>query len=534
MNPMRSRLRVIGALSITTALALAGCSSSDSNSSPASNSSAPAPGSSSSDASSAPAGDAAAPISGGTLSVGRGNLFEGFNLDQETVNASFQLSEAVLEPLIRVNAEGTDLAPGIASKWTFNADNTVLTIDLTPKVTFSNGDPVTPEDVAFSIKTWQAGPSYGPIYGGIEKTVIVDADTIELDLSGPDSTLPNYLAWSNAGIVPKDFGGRTAEEFWQAPIGAGPFLVESWASSGDVVLTKNPKYYKAGQPYLDKVVSSYSADSNSLSLQLKAAQIDVADELSPVIALGLDQSLILPVAEHNTAVLLMNTKDPALSDPIVRQAIGYALDYPSILKSVYSGYGSAPTGALPSNLLHWAPPSSPYFSRDVEKAKALLATAANPPTTLEFLFTANGDAVLLGQILADNLKDIGITVTLTPVDSGQRSANLDDGKYQLASFAYNAISPDVTDPISYVTSTDGMRTGFSSDVVDAQFKAYQLAKTPAEQEKAIGIVQDVYFKEAPFIALAHLRSLGAAQPTVKGLQLTLWGTYALENVWKTN
>lgn len=473
------------------------------------------------------------PVTGGTLEIARSNIFEGFELDQATLNATFELSQAVLEPLIRVNGVGDDLEPGIASNWTFNEDNTELTVELNPDAAFSDGAQVTAEDVAFSISTWQEGANYGAVYAGIEDTEIVDDETLILKLSSPDSSLPAYLSWANAGVIPADFGGRTAEEFWQDPIGAGPFTVDSWASTGDVVLTKNPEYYKEGQPYVDEVVSSYAADANSLSLQLKSGQVDIAEEISPVLARGLDQSLLAPVAEHNTPLLLLNTQDPALSDPAVRQAIGYALDYSAILASVYSGYGSDPTGALPTGLLNWAPPTSPYFTTDLDKARELLE-GTDAPDTLTFTYTAPGSGALLAQVVADNLAQIGITVELEPLDAGARFDRLTSGDYQLAGFAYNAISPDVADPISYITSTSGMFTGFESDAVDQLVRDYQGSTVPEEQQAAIAAVQDIYLQEAPFIALGHLPALVAAQPTVEGLEVTLWGTYALENIWKTN
>lgn len=516
MHPKRTHVRTFAAsiaVTVTASLALAGCTASESNG--------------------GRSADEGTPIAGGTLNVARGNVFEGFNLDQETLNASLQLSQAVLEPLIRTNAKGTDLEPGIASKWTYNNDNTELTLDLNPKATFSDQSPVTSNDVAFSIKTWQDGANYGNVYSVIKKTEIINDHEIKLDLANPDTALPAFLSWANAGVIPANFGGRTAQGFWQKPIGAGPFVVDSWASTGDVVLSKNPHYYKQGQPYLDKVVSGYSADSNSLSLQVKSKQIDVADEVSPVVARGLDQSLVLPVEEHNTPLLLMNNKFPGLSDPAVREAIGYALDYPAILKSVYSSYGSAPVGALPTNLLNWAAPSSPYFNHDLAKAKSLLEGKAVPPS-LDFTYTSQGDATLLAQIVADNLQALGIKVNLIAQDAGTRYTNLTTGNYQLASFAYNAISPDVSDPISYVTSTDGMFTGFTSAEVDKQVAAYQKTDDADVKKSAIAAVQDVYLKAAPFVALAQLKSLGAAQPSVHGIQLTLWGTYALENIWKTN
>jgi len=201
------------------------------------------------------------PVPGGTLNVLRRNPFEGFNLDKESLNATFQLSQAVLEPLVRVSADGKSLEPGLATKWQYSKGNTVLTVHLDPKAAFSDGAPVTPADVAFSVGTWKSGANYGATYAVIKKVSTIEAHTVAFQLAYPDTTLPAFLSWAAAGVLPKDFDEKTAEEFWQSPIGAGAFAVKKWSPEGEVALTRNMRYNRSGRPYVDEVVSTYAADS---------------------------------------------------------------------------------------------------------------------------------------------------------------------------------------------------------------------------------------------------------------------------------
>ena len=80
------------------------------------------------------------------------------------------------------------------------------------------------------------------------------------------------------------------------------------------MLQANPDYYRKGMPYVDEVVSTYASDPNSITLQMKSGQIDMADEILPVTAGTLGDDEVHAAPEHLTPVLLMNTQDPALSD----------------------------------------------------------------------------------------------------------------------------------------------------------------------------------------------------------------------------
>ena len=504
---LKSRLAGV-ALTVAAGLLLTGCSAS----------------------SSTPAEVSGEPVAGGTLTVARSNPFEGFELDKQTLNSSFQISQAVLEPLIRPGADGASLAPGVASSWEFNDDNTELTIRIDDAATFSDGTPVTSKDVAFSVETWQAGPNYGSTYASIESTEALDDKTIIFHLNAPNTSLPSYLSWANAGVVPADFGGRTAEEFWQQPVGAGPFVVTEWSANGETVLEKSPEYHVDGRPYLDKVVSSYASDPNSVALQLRSGELDVAEELMPVTASSLPDELVAAQPEHITPVLLMNTAEPGLSEVGVRQGIGYAIDYQAIATTALSGYAGVPGGALPPGGDNWAAPSTDYFSRDTARAQQLVGDSLTDQLTL--VHPNDPSSTLMAQMIQSNLGEVGVQVELRSADPASAFASISAGDYDLAIYSYNAISPDAADPAQYVAATQTMFTGADPDQLWTMLADYEAAPTSEEKMAQVTAIQDALFEEAPFIALAHSQSLTGVSEDVQGMTIMPWGVYDLSTVWK--
>jgi len=472
------------------------------------------------------------PVAGGTLNVIRANPFEGFEGDKQTLNSSYQISQAVLEPLIRIGEDGKSLAPGLATSWKYAKGGTRLAIELDPDASFSDGQPVTADDVAFSIETWQAGPNYGASFGSIEEIEVVDEKSLVLHLSVPDTALVAFLAWGNAGVMPKDFGGRSAEDFYQDPIGAGAFTVESWSANGEVVLEKNDDYYLDDRPYVDEVVSTFASDPNSVTLQLQSGEADMADEILPVTAATLPEGFAYQGPEHLTPVLVMNTKRSALADADVRRAIGYAIDYEAIAEGALKGYGIPPEGSLPTNLENWAPPSEPYYSRDLDRAEELLE-GADAPDELELIYPNDASSSVMAQVIQENLGEIGIDVALKSADTGTAYGAMSGGDFDLVIFSNNAITTDASDPAWYIVATGTMFSGYPTDEAISILTDYASTADPAAKEAAITELQDLWSTEAPYVALAHTPALEGIRDVVHGAQVTPWGVYYFDTIWKS-
>ena len=211
-------------------------------------------GSNTSDAASQPSDTSGAasskPGSGGTLRIGRTESFDGWVLDSAAAYATYQSHPAVFEPLTRFAADGAGVEPGLAESWAFDDATDTWTFVLRSDAAFSNGDPVTSADVVFSYGVWSAGFNFGGSFAQVASVQAVDDHAITFAMSAPDATLPALLSGSIAGVMPNDFAGMTEDEFYNAPIGAGPYMVKEWSSGGDITLAAEPALLRDRSPVL--------------------------------------------------------------------------------------------------------------------------------------------------------------------------------------------------------------------------------------------------------------------------------------------
>ena len=122
--------------------------------------------------------------------------------------------------------------------------------------------------MVFSVQQWLGGAQYGALYSNFIKGAAAQGDdAVVITLTAPSSALLGVLTWSNSAIVPADFGGKSAEEFYEQPIGAGPFAIES-ATDDEIKLVRNEHYWADGLPYLDELTYKVVADTSQRLLQL--------------------------------------------------------------------------------------------------------------------------------------------------------------------------------------------------------------------------------------------------------------------------
>ena len=515
----RLRILVLGSAAL---LALAACSSSSG-------------GSASSDAA-APSGTAAAapegsPQPGGVLKVVRAESFDGWNPDSAAAYASYQTLNAVLEPLVRVAPDGNGLEPGIATEWVYDPAALTWTFTLRDGVTFSDGTPLTSADVAFSAGEWVKGQNFGYAYENITSVTTPDAQTVVFELAAPDSTLPVLMSWTSSAVYPKDFGGKTDKDFYNAPVGAGAFTVADWTPGGRIELAKSDNYYLPGQPYLDGVEIDVVADANEQSLLFESGQADVVEYVSAVNAPKYADSIVA-LPESQVEHLSLNVTRPALADPSVRKAIALGIDYDAIAKGAFPGYATPAKGIIAPNLPNWAAPTGAAVARDVEAAKAELAKATAAPGSLELIFDSGIPAdTLVAQVVQSNLKDVGIDVTLTGLETGaflDRAFGLDS---DMMIWSYGAISPDVVDPMGWILGTSMLFTGADDAGLAQQFGDYQAAETPEEKQAIVAQVQDDAAADGSAIPLVNFQVLHAAGANVNGFSSAPWGLYYWDPIW---
>src|SRR5215207_7391760 len=279
------------------------------------------------------------PVMGGTVSMSLADSdATSFDPPVPVDNMSIWTMLLFYDQLVRVNAEGTAVEPGLAESWSGNEEATQFTFNLR-NATFHDGSPVTASDVAFSIlraKDMEGG-AWNFILSAIESIDAPDDKTAIINLSKPWAPLEADLAMFSASIIPQALVEEQGEDFFQNPVGSGAFKFVSWEKDQEIVLEKNPDYWDTGKPYLDGVTFKVLPESNARMLQFQGGELDIATSVPfnqlESLQSNPDVTVVLDAVARFDYISL-NTLRAPLDDVKVRQAINYAVDKQSIIDNV--------------------------------------------------------------------------------------------------------------------------------------------------------------------------------------------------------
>ena len=331
---------------------------------------------------------------GGTLVYGRQTDCIYLDPVHTAQNADIWVSLNLYDTLTQPTNDGKSVVPGLASSWETSQDGKVMTFKLRPNLRFADGSPLTVDDVKWSLEraaNKETGGEFQFLLASIEGVETQGTDSVILRLKHPDPTMLQALATFNAGIVPSKLimaePGTTLDDksksFAQHPVGSGPFTLKSWSRNSEMVMTRNPYYWKLGSdgqplPYLDEVRYVIIPDDATRILKLKAGEIDAAEFIpySRVAELKADPRLnmvLFPAAQvhyftmNNRPTLKDGTKNP-LSDLRVRQALNYATDKQALIQVVTYGIGTPEQSFMPmSTPLSYG--NGPLYPYDLEQGQ---------------------------------------------------------------------------------------------------------------------------------------------------------------------
>jgi peptide/nickel transport system substrate-binding protein len=336
--------------------------------------------------------------------------------------------------LRRADADRKELFPALAEKWEISDDGKAYTFHLR-EAKFSDGSPITAEDVAFSYTRmrWQKDSAYAGPFQQLDKTEATGPMTVVMHLKERFTPFLTLTEIWNSGIVPKAAVQKLGDDkFAQTPVSSGPFRLAAWRKGDRVVLEKNPHYYRDGLPYLDGVEFLYVPDDNTRVSMLQGGEIDVCMDTPYPLFQGLAAQGFHAQAEDSTIIqeLLINHSAEPFNDVRVRQAASLGIDRKAICDAVTLGLGK-PASSLMAPVLNYFNTDLPVVERDVAKAKALLGAAGKPSVAFEIVVSAGIAADERAAVLIQSqLAEVGFNVTIAKVDSTQEWNRLVDGKYQ--------------------------------------------------------------------------------------------------------
>ena len=306
--------------------------------------------------------------------------------------------------------------PGLAKSWDISTDGKTYTFHLNEHMSFSNGDELNAEDVAWSINQLKEQQYYNADQvASLERAEAVDANTVRLTLSSPDSNLLWYLTGRPGLVFDKDaqYDAKT-----QA-LGSGPYTVESFDSADKMVLKANPNYWGSEhKAKTERVVLRFLPDDNAGVNALKSGDVQVLLPVNATLAKSLDATNFKTVVDEGSDkfTLVFNCANDKLADKRVRQAIRHAINHEEIIAS-RGGVDAALGGPIASVDPGYEDLTSLY-PHDVSKAKQLMAAAGystDHPLTLTLTY-ANTYGTELGDQLRSQLAAIGIDLKINYVE----------------------------------------------------------------------------------------------------------------------
>lgn len=430
----------------------------------------------------------------------------------------------VYENLLAYEGSGQEIVPNLA-EYEISPDGLTYTFKLRDGVTFTDGEVLDSAAVKLNIERQQAinlGIAFAlkPI-AGIETP---DAKTVVLKLSEPSDGLLSAFAgmYSVYMISPKAIRDNQKDGDWaqawlrENMVGTGPYKLRRYVQSQQAVLERNEGYWRGWEgEHLDTVMIRYVKDANSARLLLERGESDIALFLPDDVTESIDGQPGVTVTNIPSTIqycVILPTNVAPMDDVRVRQAIAYAFDYDGLINSILRGHAKQARGPVPSGFVGFNPNTKQY-TRDLAKAKELMAAAGHPDGgfTLKYTYeTGYWWKRPVGELLQASLKELGIgleIMELSPAAWNGMMSNPESAKLACCGLLW---SPILATPYDFMWSIfdtgaqgpAGYNWGYySNPEVDKLLAAGASEPDEAKRMEIYARAQELIAEESPAIFL---------------------------------
>ena len=432
----------------------------------------------------------------------------------------------VFEGLMKPTPNG-DLTPAIAESYEVSEDRMTYTFHLREGVQFHNGKTVTAEDVVYSIQRCAAATETGIVqveaFSVIQDIKTPDDKTVAITISEPSN---EFISYMTTAILPADYDKQDT-----APVGTGPFKFVSRTAQDSVVLEKFDGYW--GTPaQLDKVTLKIIENADSLMMSLQSGAIDLCAHLTSTQVAQLGENFDVAEGTMNLVqALYLNNAEKPFDDVRVRQALCYAVDKQEIIDLAFDGYGS-PIGSsmYPAFGKYFDDSLTNYYTKDVDKAKALLADAGYP-NGFEMTITVPSNYkphMDTAEVLVQQLAEIGVKATIQPIEWESWVSDVYVGRqFQSTVVGVDASTMTARALLERFTSDYGKNfINYNNAEYDALFQQTLTAYDDAEQT---AIYKQMLANLTENAANAYIQDLADLVAVRKGVEgVTFYPIYVLD------
>lgn len=368
---------------------------------------------------------------GGTLTLAATIDSGGFDTALLQNGPQVQYWTPVYDTLLRMDAD-TTIVPNLAETFTYNTDQTILTLKLRQGVKFTDGAAFDANAVKTNVEHLKQGTGQNAVMvSSVKEVVVVDEHTAELRLSAPDPALTTYLTLAGGAMGSPE--AIVKPEIVNNPVGSGPYKLDTGRSQPGVEYTyvRNPDYWDVGAFPYDELKLRVMTDLAARVNALKSGQVQGIQGDGSTVAEAQGSGFTVNRTPLDRTGLYLADRDgtvvPALGNKLVRQAINHAIDAEGILKGIQFGYGTRTTQIFNPKSSVYDESLNDKFAYDPAKARELLAEAGY----------ADGFEVLMPEnpvnkanpIVQQQLGEVGIRVKYQKVDPTNYVAEVQSGKY---------------------------------------------------------------------------------------------------------
>ncbi|MFF3372158.1 ABC transporter substrate-binding protein [Streptomyces sp. NPDC002680] len=430
----------------------------------------------------------------------------------------------VTEPLERVASDGT-FTPAVAASVT-QPDATTIVYKLRSDARFSDGQPLKPEDVVWSIEhaVSPTAQSLAAIPGGVKKVSVTGPSEVTVKLPSAAPTARAGLAIA-ALVQEAKFAKAHAKDLGNAdapPVGTGPYKIDQFDAQ-KITLSRNASY--AGtKPAPDKVVFSVVTDDNSRQLALRSGSIDGGQITN--LKSGSQWRAIPGATVYSTAAFIqdfiaLDTSKAPFDDVHVRRAVAYAIDKPGLAKAAFGDFATPLNSLVPAGELAGVAGSTkkaqqfvdglPQYGFDMAKAKAELAKSATPKgftTTVEYQSAIPWQKLAVLS-LQQNLAPLGVTITPKSVTPNEWAAKF--SQHQLTGLSptgpFGATTPDPASLLGQFVGKDNIGpqriniANWTTAKVEQALPTVNTAGTAASRWAATRTILSEVADQVPYVPL---------------------------------
>ncbi len=449
-----------------------------------------------------------------------------------TALAAFAVQKVVFDTLVTQAPDGSIL-PGLAERWEVLDDHTIR-FYLRAGARFSNGEPVTAEDVRFSIKrsTEQRGSaSLFSAFDG-QGTAAVNPATVDVKLKYPFAPVFNYLASSRGGIIcKKAFESMGDKAYARAPIGSGPFMLEKWVTGDSLQLKANPRYW-GDKPAFSSLIYRIITEPTNRAIELETGGVDVIYDVDPGDVDRLEANKNLKVISgpgYKFSYITLNNSVAPFDDIRVREALTLSLNMQQIVNSVYKGSAKLADSLMAPTVFGYKK-VGPY-PYNPERARQLLKEAGKPEG-LKVTIMTNEDRNFLdvAEIAQNMWRKIGIQTDIQILEQATLLSKAADGSVGIG---ITSSTPTTGDPDHALMPWPSSYKSFlrvNDPKIDEFLNAGKRTYDPAKRAKVYNAAMDYMWTRYCMIPISFTNAIYATAAYVENFDCSPGNTPDLSKV----